>query len=60
MLIEPGVFYRQDRVDHDLGYVLQARQVAPLFTKLADQNTLFRKNAQRQDRAVVRQLGDIG
>ena len=60
MFVEPGVFDRQDGVRHDFRYLLDGREVTALFAKLADQNTLGGKDAQRQFGAVIGQVGNVG
>ena len=56
MLKEAGVFDRQNSILHHLRDVLDRSQISPLFSKLAEQGSLRREDAQWQLGAVVRQV----
>jgi len=60
VLEKPRVFDRQHGVFHDLGNLIDGREGAAFFAKLAQQRAFGRINAQRQLGAVVGQIGNVG
>ena len=60
VFVEPCVFNCQNGIGHHFRNVFEARQVAALLPKLANQDAFRGKYAQRQDRTVIRQVRNIG
>jgi hypothetical protein len=60
VLVEARVFDREHGLLHDLRDLLDRREVAALFTELADEHAVGGEDAHRQLRPVVGEAADLG